>query len=452
MKKETPRDLALNVLNGLNRRSVFSSALLDDLFRSHPDLEERDRAFISHLVQGVLRWRLRLDWIIRQASHFSLEKIDPAVLNILRLALYQVFHMDRVPESAAVNEAVRQAKSRGARHVSSFVNGLLRNVCRQGEHIPMSDRDGDPALYRAIRHSCPEWLVRKWDREWGPEFSEGLLSASNRIPTLTFRTNTLKIDRETLTARLTAEGVRASPTRYSTGGLAAENLRGRVDRLKSFREGLFQVQDEAAQIPVELLDPRPGERVLDVCAGLGGKTTHLAEWMGDAGHVVALDIHVRRLVSLERNAGRLGVHAVSPVAADASEGLAGLFRGEFDRILVDAPCSGLGVLSRHPDTKWNKDEADIHRLALAQKTILGEAVPLLRRGGRMLYVTCTLSREENEGVVEAVLAEHPGVRLQDLRRLASDRCLDLIDGQGFYRTFPHVHSMDGFFGALFAKN
>lgn len=450
MKREMPRDLALRVLNRLLDRATPSGTHLEEAFRSQSDLDERDRAFISHLVQGVLRWRLRLDWGIRQVSSLPIGKIDPPVLNILRLALYQILFMDRVPESAAVDEAVNQAKSRG-RHIGSFVNGVLRNLCRQKEGLSLPDRNSDPILYLSVCHSYPAWLVRKWVADWGAEWTEGLLSAGNRVPGLTLRANTLKTDRSSLIRRLAEEGVAAKPASYSPVGVLVEGFRGRVDRLSCYREGFFQVQDEAAQIPSLLLDPGHGDRVLDVCAGLGGKTTHLAERAGDRGWIVSLDIRFRRLLSLAENSLRLGIANVSPVAANAAEGLSGLFRCEFDRILVDAPCSGLGVVSRHPDVKWNRKEEDLSRLASMQGAILKESISVLRRGGRMLYVTCTLSREENEGVVEAFLADHRDVDLESLRHRAPEWAGDLIDEKGFFRTFPHVHGMDGFFGAMFVK-
>jgi 16S rRNA (cytosine967-C5)-methyltransferase len=451
MKKQNPRDLALSALNRLPGSPGLSGAALEDLPSSGEGLDPRDRAFLNHLVQGVSRWRLRLDWIIERSSHFPLKKIDPPVLNILRISLYQIYYMDRVPDSAAVNEAARQAKqAAGGRHVVSFVNGLLRNVCRKKGDIPMPDREKDPELFLSVFHSYPIWLVRMWVRDWGASFTEQLLAAGNRLPPLTLRSNALKIERPDLISRLREEGLNASPTRYSPDGISAEDLRGRVDRLRSFEEGLYQVQDEAAQVAAFLLDARPGERVLDACAGLGGKTTHLAERMGDRGRIVALDSSLRRLSTLEANAARLGIRNIDPVAGDAS-GMSALFRTEWDKIIVDAPCSGLGVISRHPDIKWNRKEEDLLRLADLQLSILREAAAGLPRGGRLLYMTCTLSKPENEGVVERLLNVDSKIRRLDLRKHSPEWCMELIDDKGFFRTFPHVHHMDGFFGAMFEK-
>jgi 16S rRNA (cytosine967-C5)-methyltransferase len=451
MSSKTPRDLALRVLNDLSRRPGFSASSLDDLFKSRPHLEERDRAFISQLVQGSVRWRARLDWTIRQASDSPLNKISPPVLNLLRLALYQILFLDRVPESAAVNEAVKQAKIRQPPYVVSFVNAVLRKACRDKNQISFPDRGKSPLEYLSVFYSYPEWLVRKWIRERGIVFTEALLDAQNRIPSLTVRSNVLRISRGDLIRRLEAEsGIVGKPTPYSPQGVRLEDFRGRVDQSKAFREGLFQVQDEAAQLASLLLSPEAGERVLDLCAGYGGKTTHLVELMGDNGEVIALDMNRTRLVSLATNATRLGIRSAVAVSADASENLSSLFRVRFDRIVVDAPCSGLGVISRHPDAKWNKKEEDISRLAQLQKAIVNGGCSLLLRGGLLLYVTCTLSREENEEVVEACLAGNKDMALVDLRDQAP-WARDLIDDRGFLRTFPHLHGMDGFFGALMMK-
>jgi len=291
-----------------------------------------------------------------------------------------------------------------------------------------------------------------WDKDWGSEFTDLLLEAGNEIPGITLRTNRLKIGRAELLARLEQEGVQCSPCAYSPDGIRLTELNGRIDRLESFKEGLFQVQDEAAQVCAYLLDPRPGERVLDVCAGYGGKASHLAERMNDRGMIAALDISFRRLVNLRDNAARLSIRSIFPVAGDGSKDLSHLLRGKWDKILVDAPCSGLGVISRHPDIKWNRKEEDLGRLAKLQSSILKQAFSLLRSGGRLLYVTCTLSKRENEGAVRFLLKSGSDARLMNLGENAPEWCADLIDENGFYRTFPHRHRMDGFFGALFQKH
>ena len=265
------------------------------------------------------------------------------------------------------------------------------------------------------------------------------------------RANRLRITRDGLLGKLAEEGVVGRPTSHAPEGVLLEGFRGRIDRLDSFDKGLFQVQDEAAQITSHLLGPQPGETVLDLCAGLGGKATHLAELMEGKGRVLALDISHRRLITLGDNSRRLGTPVIDPLVADAAGPLDRLFRRRFDRVLVDAACSGLGVISRHPDGKWSRDKGDVRRMAALQQAILTRAVSLVKEGGRLLYATCTLSKEENEGVIGRCLAKHKDLALLDLRKHAPAWAADLLDDQGFLRTFPHIHGMDGFFGALLER-
>ena len=452
MKTERPRDLALKILNSLANKADSPDNYLDDLFQSHPYLDERDRAFIIQLVQGFFRWRLRLDWMIGQFTDFPLKRLETPILNILRLALYQIFFLDRIPESAAVNEAVKQVKSNNSpRHIVSFVNGLLRNICRNKDIISFPDKDLEPVAYLSVFHSYPRWLVERWIREFGKEFTEHLLSSQNNLPRLNIRTNTLLLTRDRLIEYLAKEGVTGRSTAYAPEGVILEGFKGRVTESNAFKSGLFQVQDQAAIIISHLIAPRPGDIVLDICAGLGGKSTHMAALNGGKGKILTVDINRRRLVTLIHNARRLGIENILPVVTDASRSLSSTFSIQFDKVILDAPCSGLGTISRHPDIKWNRDEGDIIRLSFMQKTIMNETAPVIKKGGRLLYVTCTISKEENEDVVKDFLVRNSNMSLENLKRHVPDWCTDLIDDQGFFRTFPHIHHMDGFFAALFTK-
>jgi 16S rRNA (cytosine967-C5)-methyltransferase len=446
-----PRDLALSLLSRKAARKEPWGNPLDEVFQKNPHLTARDRAFVSHLVQGVWRWRGRLDWMIAQASNRPFQRISPVVLNILRLALYQICYMDRVPDSAAVNEAVLQVKAQGAARAAPFVNGLLRSLCRDRQGIAFPDSKHAPVPSLAAVHSFPEWLVERWLRSQGLKETEALLCALNRIPPLCVRANRLRMDRDGLLERLTAEGVTAEAFPGVPEALCIQGLRGRVDRLASYEEGLFQVQDPGAEVAAHLLAPAPGESVLDLCAGFGGKATHLAELAKDQGRVVALDIQPKRLVHLRRSAQRLGLRSIVALAGDGTKDLGRLFQRPFDAILVDAPCSGLGVLSRHPDGKWNRTEEDIPRLASLQRALLHGAAEVLREGGRLLFVTCTLTNEENEDTAQAFLETHQDMTRVNLRERVPEWALPFIDDQGFFRAVPHRHGTDGFFGALFEK-
>ncbi len=452
MRKESPRDLALKILNSLANKTDSPDNHLDDIFQNHPYLDERDRAFIIQLVQGIFRWRFRLDWIIGQFTDFPLKRLKTPILNILRLALYQIFFLDRVPESAAVNEAVKQVKSNNPRHIVSFVNGLLRNICRNKDIISFPDKAGEPVGYLSVFHSYPQWMVEKWISDFGKEFTEHLLSSQNNLPRLNLRTNTLLLTRDRLIEYLAEEGVTGRPTIYAPEGITLEGFKGRVTELNAFKSGLFQVQDQAAIIISHLIALRPGDTVLDICAGLGGKSTHMAALNGGKGNILAVDINRRRLVAMVHNARRLGIDNIYPIVADASKSLSSVFSVQFDKVILDAPCSGLGTISRHPDIKWNRDEGDIIRLSFLQKTIMNEAASVIKKGGRILFTTCTISKEENEDVVEDFLDRNSDMSLENLKNHAPEWGLDLIDDQGFFRTFPHIHNMDGFFAALFMKS
>jgi len=447
-----PRDAALEALCALEGPSERLEGGARDIldWPSMPD--ERDRALAVQLVQGVMRWRAGLDWIIARNLRFPFSRIEPRVLNILRLAVFQITRMDRIPASAAVNEAVKQARASARPHIAGFVNGLLRGICRGGKPTAFPDRKRELLRHLAVVHSYPEWLVDGWLKEWGMPAAEDLMAAGNRLPDLTIRVNRMRIGRSALIRALADEGVAAERTAYSAEGLVLRGVKGGVERLKTFREGCFQVQGEGAQLFSQLLGPEPGERILDLCAGVGGKTTHLAERLEGRGLVVAVDLQQRRLRALQAAARRLGVAGcIHPVAADAVAGLANVFRTRFDRILVDAPCSGLGVISGHPDIKWRRRPEDIGRLARLQLEILQGAATLLKEGGVLFYGTCTLTREENEEVVAAFLATRPDLVQEDLRARAPKGAQALIDANGFLEILPHVHGLDGFFGALLRR-
>ncbi len=446
-----PRNVALAALNNRENLPGFQERTLEEAFDDNPRLDQRDRAFSLHLVQGVLRWQIRIDWIIKQSLKFPFTNLELPVLNILRLAVYQIFFMDRVPESAAVNEAVKQAGKLRKKNLRGVVNGVLRNICRKKNEMVFPDADRDPHLYLAITHAYPLWLVKKWTKEYGMEEAEKMLRAGNEIPRLFLRTNTLKTTREKLLEALREEGIACVSDTAAPECIEITRLKGPLNKLQSFHKGLFQVQSRPAQICSHLLFPEPGESVLDVCAGFGGKSTHMAALMGDRGFIVGMDTSRERLRGLMSSAKRLKMASIQPVMADATRSLPWLLKRPFHKVLVDAPCSGLGVISRHPDIKLVKTGKDIERLADVQQTLLQGAVPILEPEGKLLYVTCTVSKEENENNVERFLGKNSTMALVDLQKCAPDWALDLVDGNGFFRTLPHVHGMEGFFAALFRK-
>jgi len=425
-------------------KSLPLDLLIERNLKRHQGLREVDYAFITEAVYGTLRWRGRIDWIIGRVSKMKPGRLERFVLNLLRLGLYQILFMDRVPVSAAVNESVEMAKASGRGETAGFVNAVLRGVSDGKVEVEMPHSDDPPSA--AVEHSHPLWLVERWVQELGIDETIELCRANNRIPPLSLRTNTLKTSRAKLLAEIKREIPRAFAARFSPEGILIDPPVP-LSRIPRFREGWFQVQDESSQLVGHIMDPKPGERVLDACAAPGGKTTHLAQLMGNRGRIYAADISTRRLSLVKENCHRLGVRIVTALRSNLTKPLVFRSEGGYDRILVDPPCSGLGTLWRNPDIKWKRKEEEISTFRGIQRDILHHVAPLVRKGGSLVYGTCTLTREENEEVVAEFIAGHPGFEVEDLSSNIPQGLKPLTAGDGFFRSFTHRHGMDGFFAA-----
>ena len=439
------RRIALSVLNGLDESNAFPESLLDRAFKRESKLVRKDRALATELVYGVLRWRSRLDWVIRHLSKTPIRKIDPFVLNILRMGLYQILFHSRIPASAAVNDSVEMAKTRAPLWVVRFVNGVMRSAAIRAKEIPLPDYRDDPVQAISIRESHPRWLVKRWVQRLGVEETKGLCRANNQVPPMTVRANTLKVSRDELLEALRDHVREIKRTRFAPDGLALKGLRHAFADIRAFQDGWFQVQDEAAQLIACLLDPKPGETVLDACAGLGGKTGHIAQLMKDSGRIKAMENQSWKLSQLKTSLARLGISVVSTWRHDLSGDVSVSLSGAFDRILLDAPCTGLGVLRRNPDAKWKKTEMDLRRLRAEQVRFLGCLAPLLKRGGHLVYCVCSLEPEEGESVVEDFLKNEARFVIDREPVGLSDVDERLMDSSGFFRSSPHEYDMDGFF-------
>jgi 16S rRNA (cytosine967-C5)-methyltransferase len=449
--------MAFELLQQIERSGTFADEALDRAFLGAPELRALDRSFIQELVMGVLRWRGHLDWIIRQVLKFPGKKIDPRVQQILRLGVYQMYHLDRVPPSAAVNESVRLAKSiLGDEKISGFVNAALRTILRRKKEIVFPSWENGPLEFLTTSLSHPRWLASRWMKEFGAETAAGLCLADNFPPPWTLRVNPLKTTREKLSAALKNLGILARPAPFSPSGLIADK-NPLTEGRDLFQRGLFFLQDEASQIVPYVLQPQPGERVLDACAAPGGKATHLAEFMENRGEVSALDLHERKIRLIVENAQRLGLSIIKALAADAARPFPLDFPSLFDRILVDAPCTGLGTLHRNPEAKWSRKEDDPQRLQRVQLALLQNVSSYLKPGGVLVYSTCTLAAEENEQVVDRFLRNHSGFLTEDLHSIFPASWHALLDERGFYRTYPAAmipedgYRMDGFFAARIRK-
>lgn len=437
-----PRQAACSSLLRIGKEGCHADQAMDRELAGG-QLTGPDRGLFAELVLGVLRRQGTLDHLLSSLVSQPLGRLDPLLLVLLRVGLYQLVYLDRIPESAAVNESVKLAK-RMVPRASGLVNAVLRNYLRRGKEIRFPDPQEEPAHSMAARHSHPLWLVRQWIGQLGEDEAERLARASSLQAPLTLRVNTLHTGRDELLERLSSAGVAAVPCCFSPHGIQVEG-RCSVPDLPGFREGLFTVQDEASQLAGLLLEPRPGERLLDACAAPGGKATHLAQQMEDRGELVAMDLSASKLSLVDEAARRLGIGIIRTRRGDLRRG-EGLPGGPFDRILVDAPCSGLGVIRRNPEAKWRLSPADIDRLAETQKGMLANAAGLLRPGGTLLYSTCSTSREENEAVVHDFLSRRDDFVLEDLKE-AFPRWRDLFSDEGMMRSWPHRHGMDGFFAA-----
>jgi 16S rRNA (cytosine967-C5)-methyltransferase len=304
----------------------------------------------------------------------------------------------------------------------------------------------DPGRAIAVLHSHPRWLVERWLDEYGIDETIAICRTNNTIPPLAVRVNGLKTSREQAIAALAVEGITAEKTRFSPDGLLLSTPAAGLRETAAFRDGLFRVQDEASQLVARLVAPRPGERILDLCAGAGGKTLHLAALMENRGEMVAVDLHPDKLRLLEAEAGRLGVTIVKTHPGDAA-GTPEVFHGAFDGVLLDAPCSGLGTLRRNPEIRWRISSADLEKCLQTQRRLLRGAADCVKPGGRLVYCVCTATPEENEAVAADLLSTRSGFKRIPPEGIPPE----LIDADGFFRTFPHRHGTDGFFGAIFIR-
>lgn len=447
MTKKQPgsRELALQILYQVNEEGAYANLALDKALFPCTWLDPRDRGFITEIVYGSVKNRGKLDYVLNQFASTKVNKMDKWTRNLLRLSLYQILFLDKVPDSAAVNEAVKLAKHYG--HVDKFVNAVLRNILRGMDGIQWPDKAKDPVQYLMVQYSFPQWMVERFIRQYGLEDAERLCDWYNQPAAMWIRTNTLKTTRAELKQILEKEGLTVSESRHTPEGLKIENAVN-LHKLKSFQQGLFTVQDESSMLVALAAEPAPGQRVLDVCSAPGGKTTHMAQLMKNKGTIYACDIHKHRLDLIAENCKRLGISNVELVQQDGTK-LTKRWQEPFDVVLCDVPCSGLGVLGRRADARWAKESEDIAGLCKIQKKILEEAAQLVVPGGTLIYSTCTIAPEENQEMVKAFISEHPEYELDET---LTDCWLDVDKEEtGYVQFLPFIDDMDGFFIARMVR-
>ena len=413
--------------------------------------DERDRALATDIATGTVRWRATVDHLIAHYAKRPIGKLDPEVVDILRLSIYQLLHLTRVPAAAVVDDAVDLTKRAGKKSASGFVNAVLRNVSRNRRTLPLPPRPDDLSDrtavldYLSLALSHPRWLAERWLDRVGFARAEAWMQFNNEPAPLTLRVTPLRSTREELLARLGEVGVVAHAARFAPDAVVLDKGSLREEAAR----GEFVMQDEASQLVALLAGPEPGPLVLDTCASPGGKATAIAMTLGVGERLIACDVRDRRMALLQRTVAATGALNVRLVQADLMKPLP--FHPGFSTVIVDAPCSGLGTLRRDPDIRWRRVANDLPALAAAQRTMLGHAAAMVKPGGRLVYATCSSEPEENEGVADAFLASAPEFRPIPAGSAHPALPADLVDGRGHLRTEPDRHGLELFFGAVFER-
>lgn len=440
------RDIAMNILMDINEKKSYSN--LSIAKHLPEEATSQDENFIRELVYGVIENLEYIDYIISKASKIKLKKIHPTIIEAIRLGIYQIIFMDRVPVSAAVNESVNLAKKYGHKGTIGFVNGVLRSISRDIEGYSKIDIK-DKTKYLSVKYSHPEYMVKRFVKDFGYEFTEKLLVVNNSTPLLNIRVNTLKTTKEKLKKALEDKGFVVSQGEYAHDALIIHNP-SKIVGLLEFKKGHFTIQDESSMLVAQVLNPAEGSLVLDVCSAPGGKSTHIAQLMKNKGRVISRDIFDHKIKLIEENKKRLGINIIDAEVYDALK-LDDSLVGRVDYCLVDAPCSGLGLIRRKPEIKWNRSEEDIKKLNNLQLGILDIAKHYVKRGGILMYSTCTILDEENIQVIKEFLSKNMDFKLIKIEDelVNSENITTLKDG--YIQLYTHIHRTDGFFIAKMIK-
>ncbi|MFT9847921.1 16S rRNA (cytosine(967)-C(5))-methyltransferase RsmB [Aneurinibacillus sp. REN35] len=444
---KTARELAVRTLTEIEDKQAYSNLELKSSL-AQAKLARRDAALATELVYGTIGRLNTLDWMLEQFLSRPLHKLEGWVRNLLRISFYQLSYLDRIPDRAVVHEAVEIAKAWGHKGISGMVNGVLRSRIRQPEKVVIPE-GLSPIMRIALTHSHPEWMVEEWIRLYGEAETEAMCAANNAAPALSLRANALRATRDELIEQIRKQvtDAEAEPSVLAPEGVVASDI-GSIAELPAYTSGSCTVQDESSMLVARALAPQAGTKVLDMCAAPGGKTTHIAELMKNKGEIIALDVHAHKIKLIEENAFRLGISIIESRQGDARSVDNVLLGTTFDRILVDAPCTGLGVIRRKPDIKWHKWQEDAAAISAIQYEILCSAARLASSDTKIVYSTCTVQPEENQEVVQRFLAAHPKWELDG--SLAADMPDVLLDkyptlSEGYMQILPHHFGTDGFF-------
>lgn len=441
------RSLAVKILTRVERTDAYLEKLID--FEIKTDLlNDYDRSLLNEICHGVIRWMRRLDWFLNGFYRGNWEKCTPEIKNTLRVALYQILFLNKIPDYAAVNEATEFVKKISTQKHADVVNGLLRTIIRTKEDLVYPTREIDEVKYLGIMQSHPNWMVKRWIQRFGFDEAEKLAESNNKRPILTLRINTLKTAKYDVLKRLEQRNMAARVCRYIDYFITLR-LMSKIYLDEDFVNGFYTVQDESAGLPVVLLSPKETDVILDMCAAPGGKSTQMAQLMHNKGKIIAVDKYDAKISMMKQTAERLGAANIEFIQDNAAD-----FQNEvitsqkFDKILLDAPCSGLGVLSKKPEIRWKREVENIFELAELQKKLLNNAANYLKDGGVIVYSTCTTEQEENMDIINDFLEKHSDFKLDDASKFVHK---DLVNAEGCIETFPHRQGIDGSFSARLVK-
>jgi len=452
-KKQTgrpdPRKAALAVLEQFFAGKGLLDRLTDRIFAQRPGMSKKERALVTALVFGTVRHLGRVDFALSLASDKPLEKTRPQVLCLLRLGAFQLLFMDR-PPALVVDWCVHTARKK-APWSAGYVNAVLRRVAKGGRVLPLPDFETDPVAHLATAESFPPWMVARWAERLGAEEARNLCRSQNAIPPITVRENPTAPGFEPPGPFLEKVVENLAPGRYAPGSLTFVSPKRPLAELSAHKKGFITVQDEGSQLVGLLVGARPGERVLDACCGMGAKTGQLVQAMDNQGFILATDTDAKKLPVLEREMERIGAKCVEARAVSSGEAFTRADEELMDRVLVDAPCSGLGALRKHPDAKWTRTAGDLVRHQANQLSILENAARSVAPGGVLVYAVCSLEPEENEDVAAAFLEGRPDFSLVPAGERLPAAARAMAGDDGFFRSWPHRFSTDGFFAAVFAR-
>lgn len=439
------REVALDTLLHIEKNQAYSNLLLNKMIRES-SLSPKDVGLLTEIVYGTVQRKMTLDYFL-QPFLKKQKKIELWVIILLRLSLYQIVYLDRIPERAVIHEAVEIAKRRGHRGISGMVNGVLRSIQREG--LPEFGEINDPLERLSIEMSFPLWLLQKWAHQYGIEETMEICKSTLEPPKVTARVNCNKTTVLEVLSLLEEENVAAEKGDLSIDAISISN--GNLAKSRIFQDGYVTIQDESSMLVARALGPVNGDKVLDSCAAPGGKTTHIAELLGNNGEVISVDLHPHKVKLIEDQLNRLKLSNVKTLVSDSRHLQEHFNSEEFDRILVDAPCSGFGVIRRKPDIKYSKRLEDIAQLATIQLSILNSVAPLLKNGGTLIYSTCTIDQEENADVVEKFLATNKEFKVDETLIDRMPEVLKPFVKNAQVQILPHYFGSDGFFIASFRK-